>query len=86
MTHAILGRWGKNLAVRLPQEIASSLELHEGERVEIVPGPDHIVIRRAKPGYSLDAFFAGKSAEEWRTIYADAYDWGPEVGQEIVEE
>ncbi len=36
MSHALLGRWGKNLAVRLPSEIASELSLRDGERVEIV--------------------------------------------------
>ena len=22
----------------------------------------------------------------WRALYADAYDWGPDVGREVVEE
>ena len=47
MSHAILGRWGKNLALRLPNEIASELSLREGERVEIVSGAGQITIRRA---------------------------------------
>jgi antitoxin MazE len=86
MTQAILGRWGKNLAVRLPNEIANQFSLREGERVEIEAGHGQIVIRLARPCYSLDALFAGKSAGQWRSLYADAYDWGPDVGQEIVEE
>ena len=28
----------------------------------------------------------GKTAEEWRRAYAGAYDWGPDVGRESVEE
>lgn len=86
MAHAILGRWGKNLALRFPREIANELALVEGETVDIEPGPDRIIIRRIRPRYGLDELFAGKSPEEWRAIYADAYDWGPDVGQEIVEE
>jgi antitoxin MazE len=86
MTHAIVGRWGKNLAVRFPNEIASELQLHEGDRVEIESGPGEIVIRRAKPHYTADEIFAGKSPEEWRTLYANAYDWGPDLGREIIEE
>lgn len=58
MTHAIVGRWGKNLAVRFPNEIASEVGLHDGERVEIEAGINHIVIRRAKPVYSLEQMFA----------------------------
>ena len=86
MSHAILGRWGKNLAVRLPNEIASELSLREGERVEITSGPGQVVIRRAKQRYTPEELFAGKSPGEWRTIYANAPAWGTEIGQEIVEE
>ena len=86
MTQAILGRWGKNLAFRFPHEVARDLSLHEGERVEIESGPDHVIIRRARPSYGIRDLFAGKSPGEWRAIYADAYDWGPDLGREIVEE
>jgi antitoxin MazE len=86
MTHAILGKWGKSLALRLPHEIASELGLREGERVEIQAASGQIVILRATPHYDLDELFAGKSTQEWRAMYADAYDWGPDVGREIVEE
>lgn len=86
MTHAILGRWGKNLAVRLPHEIASELSLREGERVEVVSGPDQIVIRRAKPRYTADEIFAGKSPGEWRTIYSNAFEWGADAGRENADE
>jgi hypothetical protein len=34
----------------------------------------------------LQELFRGKSPEEWRVAYADAFDWGPDVGREIVEE
>ena len=86
MTHAILGRWGKSLALRLSNEIASELSLREGERVEVVTGPGQIIIRRAKPRYSPEELFAGKSPSEWRTIYANAHEWGKDVGKETVEE
>jgi antitoxin MazE len=86
MTHAILGRWGKNLAVRLPNEIASELHLRDGERVEIVSDAGQIVIRRAKPRYTPDEIFAGKTPNEWRSIYSHAYEWGAAAGQENVDE
>lgn len=86
MTHAILGRWGKNLAVRFPTEISTQLRLQEGENLEIEHGPDYVIIRRAKPRYTIDELFAGKSDAEWRSAYAGAFDWGPDLGREIVEE
>jgi uncharacterized protein (DUF1778 family)/antitoxin component of MazEF toxin-antitoxin module len=46
MSQAIIGRWGKNLAVRVPSAVADAAGLNEGEKVEVdLIGPD-IVIRR----------------------------------------
>lgn len=56
-----------------------------GERVEIEALEDSIVIRRAQPHLTLEELFAGKSAAEWRALYEGAYDWGDDVGREIVE-
>jgi antitoxin MazE len=86
MTHAVLGRWGKSLALRLPQEIASKLDLREGDIVEVDASADSIVIQRTKRAHTLEELFTGRSPEEWRSLYAGAYEWGPDVGREIVEE
>ena len=86
MTHVRVGRWGKNLAVRLPVDIANSAGLSEGEQVEIETQDGAIVIRRTAPHFTLKQLFSGRSAEEWRAAYAGAYDWGPDIGREVVEE
>lgn len=86
MSHATIGKWGKSLAVRLPADIAGQAGLREGERVEVEARDGNIVVRRATPRFTLNELFSGKSAEEWREAYADAYDWGPDVGREVVEE
>jgi antitoxin MazE len=86
MSHITVGRWGKNLAVRFPGEIATASGIREGEQVEIEARGDEIVIRRAVPRFSLEELFRGRSAAEWRAEYAGAYDWGPDVGREIIEE
>ena len=74
------------MAVRIPSEVADAAGIAEGERVEIETHDAEIVIRRAAPRFTLEELFRGKTPEEWRAIYADAYDWGPDVGREIVEE
>ena len=86
MSQAVVGRWGKSLAVRIPSDVADAAGIAEGERVEIETHDAEIVIRRAAPRFTLEELFRGKTPEEWRAIYADAYDWGPDVGREIVEE
>lgn len=86
MSHVTVGRWGRNLAVRLPGEVVRRVGLHDGDRVavEIIEGK--IVIRPVEPRIALDKLFVGKSAAEWRAAYADAFDWAPDVRREVVAE
>jgi antitoxin MazE len=86
MTQAIVGRWGRNLAIRFPGDIADAVGITEGERVEIETNDGSIVIRRRPPRFNLAELFKGKTPEEWRAEYAGAFDWGPDVGREIVDE
>ena len=86
MTQATVGKWGNNLAVRLPGEIVRAARLHDGERVEIEAQEGAIIIRRTESRVTLEELFAGRSAEAWRSEYAEAFDWGPDVGREIVAE
>ena len=86
MSQAVVGRWGKSLALRIPGEIADAAGIVEGERVEFETHGAEIIIRHAPPRFTLEELFRGKTPEEWRTLYANAYDWGPDVGREIVEE
>jgi antitoxin MazE len=86
MTHITVGRWGKSLAVRFPGEIAKAAGLTEGQRVEIETRNGEIILRRAVPRYTLEELFHGHSPQEWRAAYVGAYDWGPDVGRETVEE
>jgi len=86
MTHVTVGRWGKNLAVRFPGDVVSAVKLHEGEQVAIDTRGDEIVIRRLAPRFSLEELFHGRSPEEWRNAYANAFEWGPDIGREIVDE
>jgi antitoxin MazE len=86
MSQALVGRWGKSLAVRIPSEMADAIGITEGERVEIETHDTEIVIRPVAPRFTLEELFRGKTPQEWRAIYAGAYDWGPDIGREIVEE
>ncbi len=75
MSIATVGRRGRSLAVCLPAEFAAALHPLEGERIEMDTEADQIVIGRA-PRYTVEAMFAGKPADEWRTLSADAFDRG----------
>jgi antitoxin MazE len=86
MVQVRVGRWGNNLAVRLPGEVVDAIRLRDGERVEIEVRDGEAVIRRARQRVSLEDLFRGRSPEEWRADYAGAYDWGIDLGREIIPE
>jgi antitoxin component of MazEF toxin-antitoxin module len=81
-----IGKWGKNLAIRFPGGIVKAAKLNNGERMDIEVQDRKIVIRRTVPSFTLTELFQGKSPEEWRAAYAGAFDWGEDVGREVVEE
>ena len=86
MSQAVVERWGKSLAERLPTEVADAAGIAEGDRVEIETHEAEVIIRRTSARFTLEELFSGKTPAEWRALYADAYDWGPDVGREVVEE
>ena len=85
VSQVIVGKWGKNLAVRLPWEIVRAVGVNSGERLDIEAHNGEIIIRRIIPRFTLEELFRGKTPEEWRAAYTDAFDWGPDVGREVVE-
>ena len=86
MARAVVGRWGKNLAIRFPTDIAKAAGLGDGQWVEIVSARDAIVIRKVKAEETAESMFAGKSPQAWRAMYRGAYDWGSDRGRERVDE
>jgi antitoxin component of MazEF toxin-antitoxin module len=46
MSDSVIGKWGKNLAVRVPMDVARAIGLAEGETVEVDTQDGDIVIRR----------------------------------------
>ena len=85
MSTVVIGRWGKNLAIRLPAEIARAAALGEGQRVEIAASGEEVVIRKLPAEATIDSMFTGKSPGAWRALYRDAFDWGPDRGRERIE-
>jgi antitoxin MazE len=86
MSQVTVGKWGRSLAIRLPGDVVKAARLSNGDCLDIETQDGVIVIRRAVPHFTLEEMFRGKSPEEWRADYAGAFDWGPDVGREVVEE
>jgi antitoxin MazE len=64
MAFVRVGRWGKNLAIRFPFEIARVADLSDGERVEIATRDGEIVIRRPAADLNADALAAANEIIE----------------------
>lgn len=68
MPQALIGRWGRNLAVRFPADVANAVGLEDGERVEVLAQEREVVIRKLTPGFTVSEMFRGKTPEEWRAL------------------
>ena len=75
MSKAIVGKCGRNLAIRFPRDIVKAAKLTEGARVEISKqGGD--IDKPRHPEFALTSFLR-QTAAQWRAEYARA--WGPEL-------
>jgi antitoxin MazE len=77
-----LARWGNSLGLRIPKDLAAQAGLRAGARVELAAEGDRIVIKPARPRYVLAELLEGVTPEAMR----EAFDWGPDIGREIVDE
>jgi antitoxin component of MazEF toxin-antitoxin module len=82
MSRVLVGKWGKNLAVRVPLEIAKAAGLRCGELVEIETEDGHIVIRRPAVSARLDARAAAEEIIGERTRHS----LGEAAIRELIEE
>ena len=77
---ALIGKWGKSAAVRLPKEIADELGLKPGDEVSIEVEGRRLVVRpKATRKYDPESIFKEMEGEE----PPELIDWGPPVGKEI---
>jgi antitoxin component of MazEF toxin-antitoxin module len=51
---AKVSKWGNSLAIRLPQAAVKSLQVREGEQIELAIRGDRVELRSARPRYRLE--------------------------------
>lgn len=76
-----VARWGNSLGLRIPKDIAEQAGLRAGSRVEVAAENGRVVIVPAQPRYVLADLLEDMTPEVMR----EAFDWGPDVGREIIE-
>ena len=76
-----IARWGNSLGLRIPKDIAEQVGLCAGCRVEIEASNGQVIVSPAKPRYVLADLLKGMTPEAMHA----AFDWGADVGREIVD-
>jgi antitoxin MazE len=78
-TKTQLAKWGNSLGLRLPKSVALEAQLAEGDTVDVSVDNGAIVIRPARPRYSLEEL-VGRITSRNRH---NQTDWGTPLGHEV---
>jgi antitoxin MazE len=68
---ARVSRWGNSLAIRLPKAAVASLAVREGEVVDLAIEGDRLVVRAARPRYTLEELVAAMRPEDEPEVLDD---------------
>jgi len=82
MARATVGKWGRNLAIRVPHDIAKAAGLSDGERVEIEAHDGDILIRRPAAHALADA----EAAAEEIIAESEHHSLGDITIRELIED
>jgi antitoxin MazE len=77
-----VSRWGNSLAIRLPKAAVASLQVREGEAVDLVIEGDVLMIRARRPHYTLEELVAAMRPKDEPEILDDVNV--PPVGDELL--
>ena len=76
----VLDRWGNSIGIRLPKSVVEAAGFQLGDRVDVGVEGGSVVIRHARPRYSLDELLIGMTPE---STHAE-FEFGDSVGAERV--
>ena len=79
---ARVSKWGNSLAIRLPKAAVESLQVREGEPVDLVIEGDILVIRTRRPHYTLEELVAAMRPEDAPEMLDDVS--APPLGDELL--
>jgi antitoxin MazE len=77
--NATIQKWGNSLALRIPKPVARQIQVEEGDDVELRVSADELVVRPARPKYSLASLIKGIKPTNRHT----EVDWGEARGREV---
>jgi len=78
----LVSKWGNSLGLRLPKTLAAEIGVSDGQKVEVRAEGGRIIVEPVRKTYSLEQMMENVTPEAMR----EAWDWGPDVGREIVDD
>jgi antitoxin MazE len=77
-----VSKWGNSLAIRLPKAAVASLEVREGEPVDLTIEGNRVVLRAPRPRYTLEELVAAMHREHAPEVLDDVSE--PPLGDELL--
>jgi antitoxin MazE len=77
-----VSRWGNSLAIRLPKAAVASLQVREGEPIDLAIEGDRLVLRAPRPHYTLEELVAAMRPEHEPEALDDVNQ--PPMGDELL--
>jgi antitoxin MazE len=76
---AIIQRWGNSQGIRIPKVLLETLNVREGEIVDLTTRDGAIIIRATSRRASIAELFVGYEG----SVQSDEIDWGKPEGCEV---
>ena len=77
-----VSKWGNSLAIRLPKAAVQSLQVHEGEAIDLSIEGDAVIIRAPRARYTLEGLVAQMRPEDQPEAVDDTS--APPMGDEVL--
>jgi antitoxin MazE len=78
----LLSKWGNSLGLRLPKALTAEIGMSEGQKVEVRAEGGRIIVEPVRKTLTLEQMMENVTPEAMR----EAWDWGDDVGREIVDD
>ena len=78
----LLSKWGNSLGLRLPKALTAEIGVSESQKVEVRAEGGRIIVEPVRRTLTLEQMMENVTPEAMR----EAWDWGDDVGREIVDD
>jgi antitoxin MazE len=78
----LLSKWGNSLGLRLPKALTAEIGVSDGQKVEVRAEGGRIIVEPVRAPLTWEKMMENTTPEAMR----EAWDWGEDVGREIVDD